>query len=193
MRWYIWKYIFQTLEAIFPYKGVFFTKVVKANIIAFIKTNILRPAFSVKNPLSKNVSPRCIVHWVFSWATHNQDSTAPQNDKWHKKFSCLVSEKTGTISKDENYGRPIDAVYTFSCLREHFPNKKCILSSMTQNGWVGGRPLPKWQDYYMLNGQVWKKKLYKLPKRGEGRGNSGDAEREHFFSREVIPWEDYQK
>ena len=57
-----WKYIFQTLEAIFPYKGVFFTKVVKANIIAFIKTNILRPALSVKNPHSKNVSPRCIVH-----------------------------------------------------------------------------------------------------------------------------------
>ena len=27
----------------FPYKGVFFTKVVKANIIAFIKTKILRP------------------------------------------------------------------------------------------------------------------------------------------------------
>ena len=44
-----WKYIFQTLEAIFPYKGVFFTKVVKANIIAFIKTKILRPVLSVKN------------------------------------------------------------------------------------------------------------------------------------------------
>ena len=27
------EYFFQTLEAFFPYKGVFFTKVVKANII----------------------------------------------------------------------------------------------------------------------------------------------------------------
>ena len=59
-----WKYIFQTLEAIFPYKGVFFTKVVKANIIAFIKTKILRPVLSVTNPPSKNVSPYCIVHWI---------------------------------------------------------------------------------------------------------------------------------
>ena len=123
---------FTLLKQFFHIRGVFFTKVVKANIIE--KRKFWDPFCPPKNPPSKNVSPRCIVHWVFSWATHNQDSTAPQNDKWHKKFSCLVSEKTGTISKDENYGRPIDAVYTFSCLREHFPNKKCILSSMTQNG-----------------------------------------------------------
>ena len=45
-----WKYIFQTLEAIFPYKGVFVTKVVKANIIAFIKTKILRPVTSMTTP-----------------------------------------------------------------------------------------------------------------------------------------------
>ena len=64
MRWYIWKYIFQTLDAIFPYKGVFVTKVVKANIIAFIKTEILRRVLFVTNPPSKNVSPCCIVHWL---------------------------------------------------------------------------------------------------------------------------------
>ena len=34
----------------FPYKGVFFTKVVKANIIAIIKTKMLRPVFSVNPP-----------------------------------------------------------------------------------------------------------------------------------------------
>ena len=60
--------------------------------------------------------------------------------------------------------------------------------------WVGGGKAPA-QMTRLLYAE-WpslKKKLYKLPKRGEGRGNSGDAEREHFFSREVIPWEDYQK
>ena len=40
---------FQTLEAIFPCKGVFFTKVVKVNIIAFIKTKI---------PSEMEVAPR---------------------------------------------------------------------------------------------------------------------------------------
>ena len=59
-----------------------------------------------------------------------------------KKFSCLVSEKTGTISKDENYARPIDDVYPFSCLREHFPNKKCIPSGMARNGSTGGGKAP---------------------------------------------------
>ena len=49
-----WKYIFQTLEAIFPYKGVFFTKVVKANIIAFIKTKILGPVLSRHEICQKN-------------------------------------------------------------------------------------------------------------------------------------------
>ena len=43
------EYIFQTLEAFFTHKGVFFTKATKANIIAFIKTKILRPVLSVKN------------------------------------------------------------------------------------------------------------------------------------------------
>ena len=52
-----WKYIFQTLEAIFPYKGVFVTKVVKANIIAFIKTKILRPVLSVTNPPFQKCQP----------------------------------------------------------------------------------------------------------------------------------------
>ena len=42
------EYFFQTLEAFFPHKGVFVTKVMKANIIAFIKTKILRPVLSVK-------------------------------------------------------------------------------------------------------------------------------------------------
>ena len=53
MRWKYWKYIFQTLEAIFP----FFTKVVKANIIAFIKTKILRPVLSVTNPPFQKCQP----------------------------------------------------------------------------------------------------------------------------------------
>ena len=49
-----WKYIFQTIEVIFPYKGVFFTKVVKANIIAFIKTKIFETRFvRDKPPLPK--------------------------------------------------------------------------------------------------------------------------------------------
>ena len=44
------KYFFQTSEAFFPYKGVFVTKILKANIMAFIKTNILRPVLSVTTP-----------------------------------------------------------------------------------------------------------------------------------------------
>ena len=46
----IWKIFFQTSEAFFPYKGVFVTKILKANIMAFIKTNILRPVLSVTTP-----------------------------------------------------------------------------------------------------------------------------------------------
>ena len=57
MRWYIWKYIFQTLEAIFPYKGVFVTKGVKANIIAFTKTEILRLVLFVTNPALQKCQP----------------------------------------------------------------------------------------------------------------------------------------
>ena len=37
------KHFFQTLDAIFSYKRVFFTNVQKANIIAFTKTNFLVP------------------------------------------------------------------------------------------------------------------------------------------------------
>ena len=47
-------YIFQTIEAIFPYKGVFFTKVVKAKILGFIRTKILDIRFvREKHPLQK--------------------------------------------------------------------------------------------------------------------------------------------
>ena len=35
--------LFQTSEVFFPFKKVFVTKVIKAYIIAFIKTKILRP------------------------------------------------------------------------------------------------------------------------------------------------------
>ena len=44
------EFFFQTLEAFFPHKGVFVTKVMKANIIAFIKTKILRPVTSMTTP-----------------------------------------------------------------------------------------------------------------------------------------------
>ena len=49
--------IFFRLEKHFPHKGVFFTKVTKASIIAFIETKILTPVLSVKNTPFKNVSP----------------------------------------------------------------------------------------------------------------------------------------
>ena len=45
------KLFFQTLDAIFSYKRVFFTNVQEANIIAFTKTNFLAPILSVKNTL----------------------------------------------------------------------------------------------------------------------------------------------
>ena len=43
--------LFQTLDAIFSYKRVFFTNVQEANIIAFTETIILAPILSVKNTL----------------------------------------------------------------------------------------------------------------------------------------------
>ena len=64
-----WKYIFQTLEAIFPYKGVFVTKVVKANIIAFIKTKILRPVLSVTNPPFQKCQPLLHSALCHFWAS----------------------------------------------------------------------------------------------------------------------------
>ena len=39
----------QTLEAFFPIRGCFFTKVIKANTMAFIKTKFLRSVFSETN------------------------------------------------------------------------------------------------------------------------------------------------
>ena len=50
-RWDICKTFFQTLDAIFSYKRVFFTNVQKANIIAFSNTIFLAPILSVKNTL----------------------------------------------------------------------------------------------------------------------------------------------
>ena len=44
--------IFQTLEPLFPHKEAFFTKVVKANIIAFIKTKKMRPVLSLNKKMS---------------------------------------------------------------------------------------------------------------------------------------------
>ena len=44
---YLENIFFHTLEAFFPHKGVFVTKVMKANIIAFTKTKILRPVTSM--------------------------------------------------------------------------------------------------------------------------------------------------
>ena len=54
---YLENIFFQTSEAFFSYKGVFVTKVIKANII----TKILGPDLSVKNIPFKNVSPQTIV------------------------------------------------------------------------------------------------------------------------------------
>ena len=39
--------IFSDFRSVFPHKGVFVTKVIKANIIAVIKTKNLRPDLSV--------------------------------------------------------------------------------------------------------------------------------------------------
>ena len=58
MRWNILKIYFSDFsEAIFPYKGVFVTKVVKANIIAFTKTEILRLVLFVTNPPLQKCQP----------------------------------------------------------------------------------------------------------------------------------------
>ena len=49
-RWDIWRIFFSDFRSVFPHKGVFVTKVMKANIIAFIKTKILRPVTSMTAP-----------------------------------------------------------------------------------------------------------------------------------------------
>ena len=46
---YLENIFFRLYKSFFPYKGVHVTKVMKANIIAFIKTKILRPVLSVTN------------------------------------------------------------------------------------------------------------------------------------------------
>ena len=46
---YLENIFFRLKKRFFTHKGVFFTKATKANIIAFIKTKILRPVLSVKN------------------------------------------------------------------------------------------------------------------------------------------------
>ena len=46
---YLENIFFRLKKRFFTVKGVFFTKATKANIIAFIKTKILRPVLSVKN------------------------------------------------------------------------------------------------------------------------------------------------
>ena len=53
MRWDIWKIFFQTIEAIFPHKGMFFTKVVKAKIGIYKKHKFLDPFFCEKHPIQK--------------------------------------------------------------------------------------------------------------------------------------------
>ena len=58
----IWRKICSDFRNVFPHTGVFFTKVMKANIVAFIKTKIL----SVKNIPLKNDSPYGIVHCLMS-------------------------------------------------------------------------------------------------------------------------------
>ena len=47
---YLENIFFSDFKSIFPYERVFFTKVLKTNIIAFIKRKILRPVLSVTNP-----------------------------------------------------------------------------------------------------------------------------------------------
>ena len=48
--------IFSDFRNVFPHKGVSFTKVIESNIVAFIKTKILRPILSMKNTPFKNDS-----------------------------------------------------------------------------------------------------------------------------------------
>ena len=47
---YLENIFFSDFKSIFPYERVFFTKVLKTNIIAFIKTKIVRPVLSVTKP-----------------------------------------------------------------------------------------------------------------------------------------------
>ena len=56
-RWDIWRIFFSDFRSVFSYKGVFFAKVIKAIIIAFIKTKILRPVLSVTNPPFQKCQP----------------------------------------------------------------------------------------------------------------------------------------
>ena len=72
-RWDICKIFFQTLDAIFSYKRVFFTNVQKANIVAFIKTNFLVPILSVKNTLFTffAFSPLCMPTFFKTFSSSN--------------------------------------------------------------------------------------------------------------------------
>ena len=72
-RWDICKTFFQTLDAIFSYKRVFFTNVQKANIIAFSNTIFLAPILSVKNTLFTFFLffPLCMHRFVKTFSSSN--------------------------------------------------------------------------------------------------------------------------
>ena len=67
------KHFFQTLDAIFSYKRVFFTNVQKANIIAFSNTIFLAPILSVKNTLFTFFLffPLCMHRFVKTFSSSN--------------------------------------------------------------------------------------------------------------------------
>ena len=104
MRWDIWRIFFQTLEASFPYKGVFFTKVVNANIIAFKITTILKPVVSVKNTPIKMLAHS---------ATVNFELARPQI--WHFGCSNKDSETTSVIQGLPKYDMKDVWIVNLSC------------------------------------------------------------------------------
>ena len=95
---------------------MFFTKLVKANILAFIKTKNLRPVLSVKTPPSKNVSPCCIVQWLVCYQCYQYLPTKNvfQSFRDYQKWLGWTSFPSLTNSVDFALGSAWCLLFSFS-------------------------------------------------------------------------------
>ena len=146
MRWNILKINFQTLEAIFLYKGVFFTKVVKANIIAFIKTKILRPVLSVKNPPFQKCQP--LLHSAMAITCTGQVTTEEVEEEKSSATKISSEESFTFLEKLSNSFFLLLDNFSYSIgvkLEKHWESGKreqmCLMVTLFRNGSCKSPPL----------------------------------------------------
>ena len=108
---------------------------------------------------------------------------------WNHILSCLVlfylhhSPFFSCLALIKNFG-PSRSKHTTK-LREHLPKKNVFFRALPE--WGGGEALARITRYNIYI-YLWRpKKMYKLPERGGGRGNSGNARKKTFFFSGGVP------